>query len=486
MKSEMVCRSAYAGRWRAVLCALACTLCFVPKGNAQTFYSNVPDFFQHQKWGTGDNKVEDPEWEKDGGWCFYASTINQFFFLKKKGYNGLLINDTIADPPKWLPASSAEIKQLVSDYDPNSKLQKDCKGLGNPLLEDETNCILADRGAGPDRGIHGGLVHQYLQQIGTTVQFLSSDGTKKRIKNTTLFTEMQKYLRGGDSLNLRLGHIASDKVWWSGDDPFGPNFHSVTVAGVDLGRGGRIWFADPDSNPDHNHFSGNTNDNSGWKTTTRGELPYIRLRRFVGNEQLPVPVNNPPTQTEIDQRYFVAVMQTGGTSFDGTGADFDRYNDTDIVALNIVEIVKGAAKGPGKPAGLNPASRNTFEVTPGGVGNLPIDEFWVFSSTSDQINFVDTSTLPRGWQADLQLAFGLDAWGNDRPYGWMHVFTPQGLDYNPLKDTDVLDVAYDTFSHNPLAAWDVMFAYQGDPANLRVQVFGGRPMQVYLQVNPGK
>jgi len=182
----------------------------------------------------------------------------------------------------------------------------------------------------------------------------------------------------------------------------------------------------------------------------------------------------------------VAVMQARGTSFDGTGAEFDRYDDTDIVALNIIEIVKGAAKGAGKLEELKPASQNVFEVTPGGVGNLPIDEFWVFPSTSDQINFVDTSTLPRGWQADLQLAFGLDAWGNDRPHGWMHVFTPQGADYNPLKGTDVLDVGYDTLSQNPLAAWDVMLAYQGDPANLRVQVFGGHPMQVYLQVNPGK
>src|SRR5271165_595329 len=369
MKTKILCSAVSLRRWIAAVGALFCTLWLVPASNAQTFYSNVPDFFQHQKWGTGNNMVEDPNWEKDAGWCFYASTVNQFFFLKKKGYTGLLVNNTIAGPPKWLPASSAEIEALVSAYDPNSKLQKDCKALvGRPLLQDDTNCILADRGASPELGVSGGLIHQYLQQIGTKVQFLSSDGTKKNIPNTTLFAEMQKYLRGGDSVNLRLGHIASDKVWWSGDNPFAGDFHSVTVAGFDTGGNGRIWFADPDSNPDHNHIPGNTNDNSGWQTTTRGELPYIRLRRFVGNEQLPVPVNNPPTANEIAQRYLEARMQAGGTSFDGAGPNFDRYNDTDIVALNIIEIVKGAAKGAGKGPAPSAVGLNIFEVTPGGVG----------------------------------------------------------------------------------------------------------------------
>lgn len=496
MNSRMI-RQHQACRWIGPVFLMMCVLATVPAADAQSFYPNIPDFYQHQKFGPGNNNLEDPNWEagtNNFGWCFYLSTVNQFFFLKKKGYNSLLLNDVTGPPPKWLPAVNEEAKAMIADYNKSSNLQKQCKASGNPLLKDPLNCILRNRNAGPQLGVNGGLIHQYFYQKGAHVRFLSSDGTKKLIKNTTLFAEMQKYLGAGDSVNLRLGNKVSTELWWAGPKPFEGNFHSVTVAGFDATAGAeRIWFSDPDSNPDHNQIPGNTNNNAGWKSNPdqancgangaqHTNLQCIRLRRFVGNEQLPVPVNNPPTQKEIDQRYFEAVMQPGLKSLDGSGADFDRYDKTDIVALNIVEIVKGSAKGRGASA---PGSLNVFQVTPGDIGATPVDEFWVFPASDDQtITFVDESQLPQGWTADVILQNGMDPWGNARSHGWVHAYTEPGNNYNPLLNKQVLNMSYDTESHLPLAAWDVMFDYQENEANLTVQVFGADPPQIVNQVSP--
>lgn len=482
----------------AAVCALLCGL-FLTPANAQTWYPNIPDFYQHQKYGPGNNQIEDPDWEKGGGWCFDVSTINQFFFFKKKGYNGLLDNDVTSGPPKWLPASSAAVKQFVADKGANSALQKACNAAGaDPLLKDFINCILDNRGAGPKLGVGKGLIHVTLQQTYDSVKkqydvvYYAADGSVKVLKeNSTLFDAMQKYLNDGDSVNLFLAHDTSAKLWWSGPKPDKGNYHSVTVAGVDTTKGSeKIWFADPDSNPDHNHASkvlvevawlpGNMNKNAGWTPIDNmvncgadggmhTNLQCIRLRRFVGNEPIPVPAGNNPTQKEIDQRYFEAVMvQPDKVTFNGKNGDFDRYDGTLVLGLNVVGVVDAATKS-GK---LSPDGANIFEVSPGGDGATPIDEFWVFPTSYDE-QITDVTDLPPGWQ--FESGSGLDPWGNDRPYGWVHVYTPMGPGYNPLVGNDVLDMTYDTGSGNPLTAWDAFVRYQGDDANLGVQAFGANP-----------
>jgi hypothetical protein len=96
--------------------ALLYALVNLPSAIAQTFYSNIPDFYQHQRKGPVKNRIEDPTWEVNNvganvGWCLQASTVNQFWFFKKKGYN-TLIDDAIGPPPDWLPAVSDAISDL--------------------------------------------------------------------------------------------------------------------------------------------------------------------------------------------------------------------------------------------------------------------------------------------------------------------------------------------------------------------------------------
>jgi hypothetical protein len=456
-----------------------CALVILPSGNAQTFYSNVPDFYQHQKKGPAKNQIEDPTWEtfekSNVGWCLQASTVNQFFFFKKKGYH-TLFDDTAAPPPKWLPAINDAI-EILFDYmvtPPGPTCAAD------PLLKDRINCYLNDMQVGPKQGVQG-LVHQLLEQDGADVKYKSSDGTEHTIPNTKLFDVMQTYLKDGDSVNLRIKCPTCD-VWWS-------NFHSVTVAGSDELLG-KVWFADPDSNPDHDQLKplpGNKNSNAGYtpldamvncgidnKMHTNQDC--IRLRRFVGNEAIPVPVHNPPTQEEIDQRYFVTRLMPDRMTFRAkANGDYSRFDGAKIDGLNLIESIKGAAKKPGK---LSPDDPNVFQVSPN--GGTEIDEFFVFPfSFETEITGVAGFSL-QGWTWEPVPPGGSDPWGNKPLYGGIHVYALSKED--ALKGTTVLELTYNTLYGYPLPAWDVILGYNQDPANLRVQVFGVDPLQDIFQI----
>jgi hypothetical protein len=430
------------------------------------------------------NGIEDPTWEvyngDDVGWCFQASTVNQFWFFKKKGYPTLL-DDAIAPPPKWLPAVSDAISDLFDYFAaPDPACQAD------PLLEDPINCYLGDRKTGPKQGIDG-LVHQVLKQDGADVKYKSSDGGEKKFPNTKLFDLLSTYYDARDSVNLILRCPACN-TWWAGTK--NGNFHSVTVAGFDnLAR--RIWFADPDSNPDHDPgkaWPGNRNRDAGYTPLAQmvtcgvdnklhSNQDCIRLRRFVGNEAIPVAQNNPPTQQEINQRYFTTRLKDDRMTFvAAVNGDYSRLNGATITELNVIETIKGAGKGPGK---LLSGGNYVFQVSPSADGATPIDEFWLFpSSSATQFSYVDPHPM-EGWDAEIKPP-GIDPWGNLRANGWIYAHTD---DPNAaLTGTTVLEMAYNTYSLSPLPAWDLALGYLKDPANLRVQAMGVDPKQVFYQL----
>jgi hypothetical protein len=84
-----------------------------------------------------------------------------------------------------------------------------------------------------------------------------------------------------------------------------------------------------------------------------------------------------------------------------------------------------------------------------------------------------------GWEGKIEDP-GMDPWGNYRPYGWVHAWATD--EKYALNGMDVLDMGYKTVGGSALHAWDVLFEYLKDPANLRIQVFGVDPDEEYEQI----
>jgi len=208
-------------------------------------------------------------------------------------------------------------------------------------------------------------------------------------------------------------------------------------------------------------------------------IDCIRERRFTAKDSLPVPAGNPPTKDEISQRYYQALLQGDKLSFQGNGADYDRYSngtchiDTDpvphlgtcITEANIIKVPKST-----KPEGTAPDGSTSFLISPGASDATPIDEFWIFPA-SDSITYA--IPLPSGplsqWTVDYYT--GTDPWGNDREGQWIHVFATKGN----LQGLQTLQLYYGTASGQELAAWDIVVRSGKDDSTLQVEAFGADP-----------
>lgn len=462
---------------------------------APTFVPNVPDFFQHQKFGADTDPGASKTWERNAkgngaGWCYYAATADQLYTLKKKGYAVFpATGNDITDPAKWLGAANTEIQGLFTDI----TNAQDNPSL-DPLLDDPVNQVLDARKVGPNQGVISGLLHNELFQDGANLAYLSSDTGAKMIfqRNTTAAEMAVRFLRNGDTASLRLTHkTKTDALWWSGDG--GGDFHQVDVAGYDALAPTKLWLADPDSNPNPGSNDGNKNTNAGF-TRDLGNtavLNQIKARRFRDTDPIPVAAA-PPSATDISKRFLEAPLSNDKKQLNVTAADFNRFDGVDVAGVSTVEVVKGAAKPPPAPGGPNPGAAKEFQVSPGQTGAIPIDEFWLFpasTSLTSISSFTDGmgGSLP-DWQFQLVApgAGVTDPWGNLRPEGYLHACS--GCDPNapdePLLNTDLLQFNYETASGNALPGWDIVFDYQQDPNNLTVQVFGGAVNPNFLQDVP--
>src|SRR5208337_305328 len=165
------------------------------------------------------------------------------------------------------------------------------------------------------------------------------------------------YLQQGAAVDLYIIHPEqTTRLWWSGPNyilPIGQfkgwpatgGFHSVTVAGYDL-KGdeaapyGKLWFSDPDSNPDLGGpaGTGNANDNAGWTLESpykddqkvKALLAAVKKRRFGADDKLPVPDPNKltPDNPDVMTRYFAASMAEGKFKFAKSSQEkFNRFDD---------------------------------------------------------------------------------------------------------------------------------------------------------------
>lgn len=486
-----------------------------------TWQSNIPDLFQHQRWGSdatipgGAAGAGDPTWEAYdympampagpggmppatpesvdfGGWCFQVATTNELYQFNQRGYRTF---GPAVGPPNT-PNTILSLHDAVKTFNTAFEATFDATPKSTSR---RINDILTARGAGPDQGLSGLLSQNFVQQ-GTSIYYRNARGIDSKFGKGTLYDHVQTTIRGGDLSNLRLTHEATtDKLWWAGANPGSGNFHVVTVAGIDPAGNGTLWFADPDSN------KGNANANAGWsidiadwKAAPAG-VP-TKARRYNGGDAFK-PAGAAPTNAERDMFYYEGLLAPTKTSFAIPAAASDRYDDVEIKFLETMETIKGTTKGAGA-GGPPPGGAKKFSVSPGASSNSIINEIWLYPSRSIEkiINLISTGfggTAPASaWNWTLMPGLtdspssapflpsadnvpGFDRYGNARDDGGLY------LTVNPsdpfwtgrplgLLGSELLEFEYDTLGGVELEGWDFLYNDFNDTSlvSLGVQTFG--------------
>lgn len=461
---------------------------------AEVFAPNIPDFFQHQRWGvdgTNPDAYADSDWEKDGGWCYQASMLNTFYFFEKKGGFDSILPDAITGAG-WRAAFTTELPAIIDEQESLPAPDLDGNGMpdGHRIWNDAYHRILQKRGVGPEKGVKKGLIRMEFLQVGGDVEYSSSAGGKKKISTTSLFRVAQSALRNRDAINLFLTKTtATTQLWWSGPDVAQGAFHVVSLVGYD-DAAKKIWFADPDSNPDPTGADpdpgaagGNTNANAGW-IVPRDSDPTTnptKKRRFSANASLPVP--DTTNADERTRRLFEVKLKDDLRTFDASAAASNRYDGVYLLKLVGLHVVSAHIKT-GLPVQGEPVKQ--FEIAGGGEGALPFDLIWVFPTDRSFVELEpDTQTLVTfnrpGWSVvDVLLPGELDDWGNVREFGG---FVAQGPE---VLDVETLEFTYETSDGLELDGWDVLIDHMADPEQnaLRVQAYGGDIEQIFDQVGP--
>ncbi|MCC6319901.1 MAG: hypothetical protein IT438_00510 [Phycisphaerales bacterium] len=531
--------------------------------SAQVWLNNVPDTYQHQRWGAraaqniprmqanGNPVVPaaniavagaadargDGTWANRGyfpgtavparpdsgffyGLCFQASNVNQFYHFRQLGYktfggagaglnpaNETQQHDQVQSFETAYNAERSALLAVVNNGALANAVRLDAlKRINTPNL---INSVLNTRGAGPNQGL-AGLKAQNFKQVGNQVKYIGADGTEKFLGKQTLASHIPQLFRARDMANLRLAYpfegadlagTPQQGLWWAGTTPDGGNFHNVTVAGYDAagaGGNGTIYFADPDSNPLGGvGANGNRNIDAGWVGTTAdwkaaepAAVPaaatagQTKEKRFAAGAAVRVPgafVAGQPPAADRTGLYYEGTLGAGRKEFDIAAGGFDRYDGVQIRYLETLETIKAIAK----PAGAGGAgSAKGLSITTGAADAINrITDFWIFPSSSDEV--ITAATIPDGldagnWSIDLIDAFDMDSplfiddWGNERPFGGVHVSTLSGS-LGAIEGGDLLDLEYETLTTLDLSAWDFIYNDRLDLSleSLGVQSYGG-------------
>ncbi len=490
---------------------------------AVTWRPNVPDFFQHQRWGSdgtipgGAAGAGDPTWEANyspavpagpggvppampedggfGGWCWQTAVTNQLYYFRQRGYRTFGPAIGAATDPTTVADVHDQIKLFDTDYGATFD--------GNPKSTSKRiNEILTARGTGPDKGLDG-LLSQNLLQQGASIYYRNAKGQDTKFGKGTLYDHVQAIDKAGDLSNLRLTYEASSsKLWWEGPNPGRGNFHVVTVAGIDTAGDGTLWFADPDSN------KGNANANAGWsadiidwKAAPAG-VPE-KARRYNGGDAYRLAGAAPANNAERDLFYYPGTLATTKTAFSIPAGASDRYDDVEIKYLETMETIKGVSKPAPAPGGPPPGAAKKFQVSPGAGSSSIINELWLYPSRSIEklINLISSGfggTAPASaWNWTLMPGVGdapssdpflpaidnipgLDRYGNPRDEGGLYLTVNSA---NPfwigrslgLLGNELLEFEYETLGGVPLEGWDFLYNDFSDTSllSLGVQTFGG-------------
>lgn len=495
--------------------ACLCTMAALPAA-AQTWLPQIPDAYQHQRWGAkpgqavpgepggvtgaadpgGDslwqasNYVAAPESVNFFGLCFQTSNVNQLYYFRQRGFTTFGANNptNVTQLHNEIPLFATAF-QAAPGNTPNS-----------------INKVLDDRGAGPSKGLGKGLLAQNFKQVSDRVQYISATGVTADLGKNTLFEHVKTIVgKEKDAANLRLAYTVIPAVgapqrslWWRGPNADGGNFHNVTVAGFDATN---VFFADPDSNPTAGTGAeGNRNFDGGWKSSlpiwksapaavaAAGEVKPRRFAEGATPAGVPVPAGAAPTAAEQRRLYFSGTLDATKTALRIADMDFNRYDGVQIRYLETMEVKRAdnrPAPAPIVPlGGAGAVSPFTFEVSPTLDSTNRINQFFVFPASPLEAltaAVVEPSKSSQ-WTSNIIPAYDpgnpmsvlyMDPWGNARPYGGVELSTTAG-DVGSLVGSDILAFDYMTAGGGKLTAWDFVYNDRFDASleSLAVQVIG--------------
>lgn len=471
-------RSVHAVLFSWVLVGLVCfTVSVIPAHAAAPpwlaggigFPLNIPDFYQHQKYGkTADGGQNSDDWEKVGGWCRPTSLLDGMFYWNNTGYamtgyGGITANNT------WLDIQNTEINNMRLAVIKEKASDPNPPGLAG-YLKDHGHGV--DKGAGPGKG----LQTTAYQEGGGGVRYVDNMGGLKNYKiggnNGTFFQAVTNEMQDGKQVQVLVdakGAAAVDaSLWWANKTQglSGGFYHNVAAAGFDLNND-TLYFADPDSN------KGNAKANAGIDWSIRPD-PAVNARKYIpwdGTKDV-VPLadrvgNNAPAGAEVSKYFFGAKMAADGQVFDKSVAANERYKDVRIRYLEVIQPVQIARSTPAGGAALgagSPLVSNQFDVTAGLYAD--VDDFYIFPNAKLVsmpsfdlcVSTCTITTLPEN---------GIDDFGNFRPYGGFHIDLGNN---SPIQLGQIGHLSFLTDS--PFDGLDALFGDASDPLLYRPQVYG--------------
>jgi hypothetical protein len=471
-------------RW-AGLAACAGLGLAAAEARGQTYEPNIPDFYQHQRWGAND----DPSWEfkngRFGGWCLQTAVVDGFFYWKAKdpAFQAIL-SDDITDRNKWIATANAAIKGLSPS---TQSIERYLKG----------------RGIGANAGVGKGLsVTQFIWEpfrLGyrggqQRIDFRSSDPGLRfgRLPATTSFFDLySKQINKGleDTLVLRTENpgTVSNKLWWRGAPLINNgSFHAVAGVGSDA-ENRSILFADPDTNKGSAAADGGINPTLKVGGIRRD--PAVDARKFQAGDPVPVPA--PPAKgtdpSTLTNWYKTVSLAADGRTIQNVAAN-DPYQNVSIVqiltlAKNGAQLVMSgpgrdsrvAAHLPGAAGATGGSATPTLTVDLGTGSDAAVKDFWIFPNAP--MDFHATPYFTRsGWDYAYLDPGCTDIFGNVREFGGVEITDVSGLALGPS------DLAALSFSTQGVpTGFDVYLQNANDPSDYDVQVYGGPETFLPLQ-----
>lgn len=425
-----------------------------PWWNATTqkgFQPNVPDYFQHQKWGTagpGDPGAE-ATWEflggSAGGWCYMTAITNGLFKFKRDGYD---VMPNGYDGASWLPHANARIRTLATEMINNGKTVDDL--LPNSLR----------------------FKAVWVNGLGRVV-YRSWVGERAYPAGTNLLDVASRDFKEDDVVLLRFDSDPPNTAptWW--------NFHMVTLTGMELGANPFVYFADPDVN------GGNTDNLAVFDLGTR-PIAGVTAQRFAANAALPLlaPGAAGVAPAGWQTRYNRGAYAAG--KIGGNGAGNTRYTDMPLTGLRVIEPQVLLLDPPVPAPGLPGRSIQRAVCSAGRYGSS--DDFFIFPNAAVQAGSVtlDGPQFSSGnWLALAYPAANgpfIDPWGNAWHYGAIRVMRRSG---SPIVGASPLNgVSFTVLG--TVTAFDVHYksADASDSGTWRVQSFGANFSEDWVQ-RPG-
>lgn len=457
------------------------------EARGQTYEPNIPDFYQHQRWGAND----DPAWEFQGGsfggWCYQTAVVDGFYYWKTKDptFNSILSND-ITDPTKSLGAANAAIKGLATGGQSIQAYLK-AQGIGSDAGVGKGLSVTNFRWGPYGNGYNAATGTYNAGPLASKIYYLSAaaPGGVASLPATTTFLDLyQKQINKGlqDTLILRTENPAtvSANLWWQGvPDKNNGSFHAVAGAGYSAATSS-IIFADPDTN------KGSAAANGGINTAaTVGGVrddPAVDARKFKAGDPIPVPNpapangTNPNTLTSL---YKTVSLGADGRTVQNVAAN-DPYQNVSIVQINTLAkngaalVMAGPGAGsmvaahlPGDTGPVGGSATPGLTVDLGSGSDASVSSFWIFPNAP-----IDTSATPyfdkSGWDYAFLSPGGSDIFGNQRPDGGVEITDVSGSAISP---SDLAALSFST--DGTPTGFDVFFQNASDPTDYDVQVYGG-------------